>query len=109
LADYTLKKNDTFPVLTAILSDQVGPVNLTSADSVKLIMKSGGTTIQGTCAITLPQTGGDVGKVTYDWAPADTATTGTYQLEFEVTWNAGDIETFPNDGYKELEIVADLA
>lgn len=109
-ADYTMKQNDTFPVLTAILSDQVGPVNLTTADSVKFIMKmaSPSTLVTGVCVIVTPQTGADVGKVTYDWIPADTATNGTYQVEFEVTWNPGDVETFPNDGYKTLEIKDDL-
>lgn len=110
MADYSLKQNDTYPVLTAILSDQLGAVDLTTADSVKLIMKmaSPPTTVIGTCVIATPQTGGNVGKVTYDWQASDTATVGEYQAEFEVTWNVGDVETFPNDSYKTIEIVDDL-
>lgn len=108
MADYALKQNDTYPVLSATLTDQLGPVDLTTADSVKLIMKSGATTVSGTCVVVTPQTGGNIGKITYDWTAPDTATIGVYQLEFEVTWNVGDVETYPNDGYKELEIVDDL-
>jgi hypothetical protein len=105
-----MKQDDTFPVLTAILSDQVGPVDLTAADSVKMIMKhsTGTPVVTGTCTIVTPQSGANQGKVTYDWVPADTSTTGTYDVEFQVTWNPGDIETFPNSGYKSLEIKADL-
>lgn len=110
MADYTLKQDDTYPALTAVLSDQVGAVDLSTADSVKLIMKheSGTPVVIGTCAVASPQTGGNVGKVTYDWTASDTATAGSYDLEFQVTWNVGDVETFPNDSYKSLEIVADL-
>lgn len=111
MADYTLKQDDTFPALTAILSDQVGPVNLSAADSVKFFMKhsSGSPVVTGTCTVVTPQTGQDIGKVTYDWVAADTATAGEYTAEWQVTWNVGDIETYPNDGYKTVLIVADIS
>jgi len=49
------------------------------------------------------------GLVRYNWQAADTATVGSYQVEFEVTYADATVETFPNDGYIRVEIIADIA
>lgn len=50
----------------------------------------------------------NVGTVTYSWATNDLSVADTYENEVEVTWSGGAIETFPNDGYNEILVLADL-
>jgi hypothetical protein len=104
VSDYVLKAGDSWPPLAATLSDGSGPVNLTTADSVRWIMKSGSTVVSGPCVVADAVNG----RVAYAWDPGDTDTAGAYQGEFEVTWNVGEVETFPNDGYVSVQIIADL-
>lgn len=106
MADFTLKQNDTWPPLEAVLTDANGAVNLTGA-SVRMILKSAGagsTVIQGACTIVSAVEG----RVRYTWLAADTSLVNTLSGEFEVTWGDGKITTFPNDGYFTVEIKADL-
>ena len=55
--------------------------------------------------ITYPSTG----QVEYSWAAGDTDTSGVYDVEIQVTYSDGTVETFPNDGYHELRVLEDLA
>lgn len=106
MADFTLKQHDTYPPIDATLTDQVGPINLTLAASVKIILKTvgGGSTITGTCTIVSAA----AGTVRYQLTAIQTATVNTYQGEFEITWTNGDITTVPNNDYFSVEIKADL-
>lgn len=104
----TIKQHDTWPPLVAILSDANGVIDLTTATTVKLLLKSlgaGSTVVSGTCTVDAPPT---QGQVTYDWQPADTASVNTFNGEFEITWSNGKITTVPNDSYFTVEIKADL-
>jgi hypothetical protein len=109
---FVIKRHDTKPIYAAQLLDQAGtvneaPINLTNATSVKFIMNnaSTGTNItNANCAITAAATG----QVTYAWDSDDTATSGTYNVEFEIHWNDGTIETVPNQGYNTVIITDDL-
>lgn len=106
MADLTIKQNDTWPPIEAVLSDAAGPVDLTGA-AVKLILKSAGagsTVITGACTIV----DAVAGSVRYTWLAADTASVNTLNGEFEVTWGDGNVTTFPNDAYFSVEIKADL-
>ena len=38
----------------------------------------------------------------------ETDTAGVYRAEFEVMYNDGRLETFPNDGYISIQILSDL-
>ena len=106
--DLTLKAHDTYPTLKAVLSDSNGAIPLTGATQVKLIMK--GTTAPSPAlvsgAMVVASAAG--GYVTYQWAPGDTAVPDTYNVEFEIAWQAGGIETVPNDVYRTVKIVQDL-
>lgn len=106
MADFSLKQHDTWPPLNATLSDANGPIDLTGATSVTLIMKptGGGSTITGTCTIVSAV----AGTIRYTWITGNTAVAGTYNLEFEILWSDGKIGTVPNEGYKTVEILADL-
>jgi len=104
MADFTIKQHDTWPALRATLTDQDGPINLTTATAIKLIMKGTAVTVTGNCTVTDAPNG----IVTYTWATGDLNTADTYNLEFEITWNTGKVETVPNDSYLTVKVVADL-
>ena len=101
-ADFTIKANDRLPSIQATLS-----ADLTTATSVKFIMKTiTGNTIKvnTTATIVTPASG----IVRYDWAAVDTATPGSYQAEWEVTWTGGKKQTFPTLTYHTVDVLADL-
>lgn len=106
MANFSLKQDDTWPAINATLSDANGPINLTTATTVKILLKptGGGTLIQGTCTIV----NAAAGTVRYQWVTGDTVAAGTYNGEFEITWADGKIGTVPNEGYFTVEIIADL-
>lgn len=107
MADLVIKQNDTYPPLQAQLSDASGPVNLTTADSVVLNLKAKGAGAiigGGPCTITVPAEG----RVTYAWTLADTGAVTVFDGEFQVNWGAGAVTTFPNNGYFEVQIMAEL-
>jgi hypothetical protein len=107
MADFTIKQNDTWPPLSAQLKDANGPVDLTTATGVELHLKSKGTgTVTGGGACTIADA--VAGRVTYTFTTADTDTVTVFDAEFEVDWGAGAISTFPNSGYFEVEITAEL-
>lgn len=111
MADFDIKRGDSWPPLDATLSDQDGPINLTTASSVKLLFKTltGSTTYTRTCTIISAA----AGQVRYAWTLADAATGPTsvvnsFNLEWEITWSDSTITTVPNVGYKQLSVTQDL-
>lgn len=111
MADFDIKRGDTWPPLDAILSDQNGPINLTTASAVKLLFKTvtGSTSYSRICTITSAAGG----AVRYAWTSADASTGPTsvvnsFNVEWEITWSDGGITTVPNVGYKTVAVVADL-
>lgn len=112
MADLTIPQHDTWPPLRGAASDDDGLMDLTLADSLKVLLKSGATLISGTAvAIALP---GDPDGMnwSYTWHANDTAITGTYNVELEITWDSGasppKVETVPNEDPLQVEIRADL-
>lgn len=103
---FRIKQNDTSPSLEATLSDaNLVPVNLTSA-TVMLHMKAIGGDVVLDEQMTVTDAVG--GVVQYDWQAGDTATVGTYYVEFEVTYSDASVETFPNTGNLPLVITREL-
>jgi len=112
MADLTMKRNDTWPPLSAVLTDgEDNPLDLTAADTVRILLSGPITIKTGPAAIV-----GDPknGAVEYEWQgaeggdPADLHTAGEYKGEFEVTNEDGTIFTVPNDTYFTLNVVEDL-
>ena len=106
-ADFKIKRGDTAPPIDATLEDEVGPIDLTAATSVKAIFKSQGagtTTFFATCTVTSAA----AGQVRYTWGPTDTATVNVYNLEFEIAWADSTKTTVPTEGYLVVEVVQDL-
>lgn len=119
MADFTIKRNDTRPVLEVQLTDTVNgvttPIDLTAATGVKLLMRTQGgqtgTAVNSACTFIDRPTG----WIRYTWISADTATAGLYWAEFQITWTDGGVETVPNDvpagnadAFYVIEIKADL-
>lgn len=101
---FTIKQNDTRPLLTRQLLDENGDaVDLTTADEVVFHMR--GVITDGVC--TIDDAAG--GEVSYEWQTGDTATVGEYEGEFEVHWTDGGIQTFPNPGYLQISVGDDVA
>lgn len=106
---FNIKQNDLRPPLKVQCSrSDTGIANLTTATSVKFIMRKKGEVgtpkISRAAAIENAATG----IVRHDWLSGDTDTEGTFYGEFEVTWPDGDPETFPNYGYIKINIGDDL-
>jgi hypothetical protein len=104
---FYIKQNDTSPAMLATLQDADGnAVDITSA-TVRFHMRPIGSTqvtIDQAVVIVTPLSG----IVQYNWQASDTATVGSYQVEFEVTYADASVETFPNDGYIRVEITDDI-
>lgn len=106
-SDFTIKSHDQLPSIQATFSTAQGPVDLSSATSVKFIMKAGvgGTIVVNAPAVIVTPASG---VVRYDWLTADTATPGDYTAEWQVTWAGGKQQTFPTLTYHTVTILADL-
>jgi hypothetical protein len=105
---FYVKQNDTSPAMLATLQDANGSAIDLTAASVRFHMRaigSGTATVDAAATIVTAASG----IVRYDWEASDTATIGSYQAEFEVTYADTTIETFPNDGYIRVEIKDDVA
>jgi hypothetical protein len=106
--DLTIKRNDTYPPLTAVLKQNGTTIDLTTATSVEIIMKS--TTLEepilvtGTCTISDAPSG----SITYNWGTTDLAVSDVYDVEFQIEWTGGGQQTIPNDDYNSIEVVDDL-
>ena len=102
-----VKRGDRRPGATITCKDGAALVDLTAADSMRLIGKMDGAS--GFPLIDRPITGNAAGEVVIDsWEVGDTATVGTLHLEVEVTWGDGAPQTFPVDGFLCVQIVPDL-
>lgn len=110
MADFSIKQHDTRPVIQATLLLNGSAVDLTTAVGVAFIMApaaGGAATVNSAATIVTPADG----VVSYTWAAGDTDTVGSFEAEWEVTWDAGppvDKQTFPTTSYHTIDIVADL-
>lgn len=108
MTDFFIKKGDTLPRIESTLKYSTGAaVNLTGASQVQFIYKhkqQSQVTIKTGTIVDAAQ-----GKVAYSWIAGDTATTGDYQAEWQITFSGGGILTIPNDGtFIEFRIVPSL-
>lgn len=101
-----LKAGDTGPLLTCILVDQNGPVDLTAVASIAFKARGlyYGALITGAATIlpVVPAIG--TPQVQYAWQAGDTAVADTYHAQFTVTFNSGMVISFPDDNDIRLYI-----
>ena len=107
MTTYYIKRGDTDPAFSTVLYNGSVPLDLSAATSVRLIVKAPGATAIVNAAMTIvsPPTSG---AVSYQWLDADVLVAGTYEMEFEVTWNTGRKRTIPTPGKDQLVIEQDL-
>lgn len=104
MATITIKKNDTRDNIKATLSNESGPVKLDGATVRFLMSRRGVNKINRQAQIQ----DAAAGIVWMAFEQGDTDETGLFQAEFEVTFDDGRIETFPNDGFVLIDIISDL-
>lgn len=108
MARIVLKTGDLRPPVYASLTDSTsGVIDLTSASGVTFIMTPLGASV-ATVATSASIVTASTGEVAYSWNNGDTDTAGTYNGEFEVDWGSSVYQTFPADGFIEIEIQEDL-
>jgi|TARA_R110000796_G_scaffold59408_5_gene137089 hypothetical protein len=108
-ASFYIKQNDTAPSIEVALKDSNGRVkSMANASLVKFHMKldDGIVAIDGGTGTIVNAT---KGIVAYEWASGDTSNTGIHSAEFQIEYNNGQIETFPNTGYIKVIIKDELA
>lgn len=104
---FVIKRGDQEPKLRATLKNADNtPIDLTAATALSFVMKNvqggGGAIKAAGTFIDRPN-----GVVEYAWAIGDTATSGVYNAEFEISWG-GRLQTVPNSIYFQVQVVDDL-
>jgi len=105
---FSIKRGDLLPVLTFVLEDANGPVDLTNCVVTFIFRMQNDLAIaqRRTAGINITNALGGAGR--YSWAPGDTDQVGQYSAEFEVKFPDNRVETFPNDSDLEFTIRADV-
>ena len=102
----TLKRGDTRHAIRAILKDSSGsPVDLTDC-TVSFHMAPLGRPPTISRQVDIHDAEG--GEVWVVFAPGETDVSGVYRAEFQVVYGDGRRETFPNNGYINIQIQSDL-
>ena len=108
MADFSFTQHDTHPPLEAVLTDLNGPIDLSTATRVLLLLKgqkrTGAVSVAGECQIVDAENG----VIVYEWDPLDTAVADLYNALFEIQWGDGTESSVPNKGYFYVEFQPDL-
>jgi hypothetical protein len=104
---FEIKRNDRRPYWRVQLTQNGDPADITGAAGVGFTMKQGGTLKVNKASMLVVDA--LTGVVEYHWADGDTDTSGTYNVEVEVDWGDGELQSFPSKGYFTVEISDDLA
>lgn len=104
---FYIKQNNTLPAYTDTLTDtQNNVVDLTGATVMFHMTNMFAGNVVNAAAII---TNAAAGQVSYSWQSGDTATPGVYSAEWTVTFSGGAQETFPLNGYRQIEVLPDLS
>ena len=108
---FNIKKGDTLPLLSVVLTDGAGnELDVSGADSVSFRMRDmeaqqGVYKASGAADLV---TDGTDGAVSFGFSAANTNEVGTFYGEFVIDWGSGDIQTVPNDNFLTI-IVREIA
>ena len=94
--NFTIKQNDTAPILKAALTLSDNPVDLTDC-TIALRLRDPDNQL----LLKVAEIFGDptAGVVSYSWNDGDLVLPGRYLAEFVVTYPGGRIMTFPSESY----------
>ena len=94
MSKFVIKRNDTAPAMEArLLTKTLQNVSIVGATVVFNMRTPSGTVVIDRAPVTVLDAA--TGVVKYEWDAGDTARSGVYQAEFEVTFFDTKIETFP--------------
>lgn len=107
---FKIVQGDTAPPISSKLSDEDEYVNLTNVSNVRFHMQDRfeRVVVEDDLTGRVNIVDGQTGKVEYVWSPDDTTDVGLYKAEWEVLYDDGTIETFPTDGYVDIEITEQI-
>lgn len=108
-ADFVIRQGDTIPRLTGTLTDGNGdPVDVTDAT---VLLHLHGLTVENDLVLNAEIDGDadDDNVVFYDWATEDTEEAGYYSGEWQVTFDNGQVQTFPNDSIFLVQVAEQVA
>lgn len=93
-----MQSGDTYPPLKGLASDADGPVDLTLADSMRVMAQSTSHLIELPATVIDPieVDGDEQFNWEADFEVGDTDVVGSFVIQLEVTWEPDEIETFPN-------------
>jgi len=108
---YKIKRGDTSPKIKFTLRDKNGSVDIRGYRDIHFFMRDAdreyvivADNIDGNVDVT----DAEFGRVEYQWKSDDTNEIGNFEAEVQVEFGDGNIETFPNDGYVDIEVVEDI-
>lgn len=102
---FPIKRNDTSPAIgQQLLYGNGAVVDLTGATVRLHIARRGVSIVDAVASIDDAING----MVSYQWQAADTAVDGLYMQEWQVTFQSGAVETFPNGDSNVVVIGPDL-
>jgi hypothetical protein len=108
-ADFVIRQDDTAPRLFADLTDGNGnPVTVTGS-TVRLHLHPLTSELGVDLDLAAFVDPDVANRVYYDWSADDTQYAGYYGGEWQVTYANTQIETFPNQGWFLVNVVAQLA
>ena len=102
---FNIKQNDTSPAIRYTLSPLVNLTGATVVFNMRARDNGAVKIARAVATIIAPATDG---VVQYDWAASDTDTAGNWQGEFEITFADAAIETYPNNGYINIQITEEI-
>lgn len=104
--DHEMKRGDTDPPVRVQVTDAAGnSVNLAGASAQFHMVDEDGTVVLDKPATIVNEADG---RINYEWDDGDTDTAGTYEAEFEITKQDGDVQTWPNSWNLIVEIGKDI-
>lgn len=112
MADLTYKQNDYGFKIAATLSRKLAdgsetPLVLVSGDVVKFYLREWDS-LTSVLEVTATKDVLSPATVSYTFVAGNLATPGRYRAEWEVTFAAGGVQTFPSDDWHEIVVLKDL-
>jgi hypothetical protein len=107
MTDFTIKSGNTAPALVATLYDGSAPLSLVGANvRMRMRARNGGLLVVDSPATIVGNA--EEGVVSYAWQTGDTDGVGDFEVEWQVTFAGGAIQTFPTQGYTEVTVLPSL-
>lgn len=111
MTQFRITQNDTAPPIQSKLTDEGVPIDLSNASNItfNMVDKFSRKVISDdlTGRVNILDEGS--GQVEYTWKDGDTSDVGTYDVEWQVLYDDGKVETFPTGFELTVEVVEEVA